>query len=193
MDQQCFSIADATRYGFGSGLFWDLPSTHTYQMQQPVPSVNADLTTSFLNAIIPNVPTLSRAEMEAIQLSRARRMAKRTRTETACRPCKAKKMRCNDSLPCARCVESDTRDQCVRGGDGRKKPLRESDSRNKLVKDSDSRDKLVQGQACHEAESRVTALELSFPELSPAISSTSTSNLRSYHIGWQESLQVRFV
>ena len=40
-------------------------------------------------------------------LMRARRMATRSRTEKACRPCKAKKSKCSDSRPCASCCKSD--------------------------------------------------------------------------------------
>ena len=47
-----------------------------------------------------------RAELEAMQLARARRMASRKRAETACMPCKAKKAKCSDFRPCARCLKS---------------------------------------------------------------------------------------
>jgi hypothetical protein len=48
---------------------------------------------------------LSRKE-EAKQLIRAQRLAKRTRASAACLPCKAKKAKCNDYRPCARCQRS---------------------------------------------------------------------------------------
>ena len=41
-----------------------------------------------------------------VLLARARRMATRKRAETACLPCKAKKTKCNDYRPCARCLSS---------------------------------------------------------------------------------------
>ena len=47
-------------------------------------------------------------------LARARRMANRTRAETACLPCKAKKAKCNDYRPCKRCLDSG-RDLCIDG------------------------------------------------------------------------------
>jgi hypothetical protein len=45
-------------------------------------------------------------EDEAKQLIRAQRLAKRSRASAACLPCKAKKARCNDYRPCARCQRS---------------------------------------------------------------------------------------
>ena len=82
-------------------------------------SESDELTNSFLKAVIPDIPMLSRAEIDAIQLNRARRMAKRTRTEAACRPCKSKRARCSDARPCPRCVESYTEAECVNAGGGR--------------------------------------------------------------------------
>ena len=67
----------------------------------------------FLNSILNEKPTLSRAEMDAIQLNRARRMAKRKRAEIACQPCKFKKARCNDSRPCRRCLHSNVPEDCT--------------------------------------------------------------------------------
>ena len=52
------------------------------------------------------IPMLSRAQVDAIQLARARRMASRKRSETACIPCKTKKAKCSDYRPCARCQNS---------------------------------------------------------------------------------------
>ena len=39
----------------------------------------------------------------ALDLTKARRMAKRRRTEAACLPCRVNKSKCNDYRPCARC------------------------------------------------------------------------------------------
>jgi hypothetical protein len=61
-----------------------------------------------------------------MQLSRARRMAKRTRTETACLPCRTKRARCSDVRPCPRCLESDPPDECISTEDGRKKVKQQS-------------------------------------------------------------------
>jgi hypothetical protein len=49
---------------------------------------------------------------DALILMRARRLAKRTRALAACGPCKAKKMKCSDYRPCARCKGSD-RELCI--------------------------------------------------------------------------------
>ena len=49
---------------------------------------------------------LSREEEDAKQLIRAQRLAKRSRASAACLPCKAKKAKCNDYRPCARCQRS---------------------------------------------------------------------------------------
>ncbi len=49
---------------------------------------------------------LWREEDDAKQLIRAQRMAKRSRAFAACLPCKAKKAKCNDYRPCARCQRS---------------------------------------------------------------------------------------
>jgi hypothetical protein len=46
------------------------------------------------------------AESEEKQLIRAQRLAKRTRASAACLPCKAKKIKCSDYRPCARCRTS---------------------------------------------------------------------------------------
>ena len=46
---------------------------------------------------------LSRTQSDYAQLVKARRMATRQRAATACLPCKAKKAKCNDYRPCARC------------------------------------------------------------------------------------------
>ena len=46
---------------------------------------------------------LSRTQSDYAQLMKARRMATRQRAATACLPCKAKKAKCNDYRPCARC------------------------------------------------------------------------------------------
>ncbi len=43
---------------------------------------------------------------EERQFIRAQRLAKRTRAASACLPCKAKKARCSDYRPCARCKSS---------------------------------------------------------------------------------------
>jgi hypothetical protein len=51
------------------------------------------------------------AESEEKQLIRAQRLAKRTRASAACLPCKAKKVKCNDYRPCARCRTSP--DVCI--------------------------------------------------------------------------------
>ena len=40
------------------------------------------------------------------KLMKARRMATRRRAEAACLPCKARKVRCSDFRPCARCASS---------------------------------------------------------------------------------------
>ncbi len=56
---------------------------------------------------------MSREEEEAKLLIRAQRMAKRTRALAACLPCKAKKSKCNDYRPCARC--KDNVDLCIDG------------------------------------------------------------------------------
>ena len=45
----------------------------------------------------------SHVEEEYKKLLKARRMAKRTRTNAACIPCKERKVKCNDSRPCSRC------------------------------------------------------------------------------------------
>ena len=45
----------------------------------------------------------AKALEEARQLLRAQRLAKRTRAGAACLPCRAKKARCSDYRPCARC------------------------------------------------------------------------------------------
>jgi hypothetical protein len=103
-----------------------LPPSNTLQFNNALSPSSNDLTASFLNAIIPDVPTISRAEMEAMQLSRARRMAKRTRTETACLPCRIKRARCSDVRPCPRCLESDPPDECISTDDGRKKVKQQS-------------------------------------------------------------------
>ena len=60
--------------------------------------------------------------------AQARRMATRKRSETACMPCKAKKAKCNDYRPCARCLNS-VRDlgQCI-DQTGRRKSSQESRS-----------------------------------------------------------------
>ena len=49
--------------------------------------------------------SLSRNQLEYVQLMRARRMATRRRAEAACPPCKSKKARCSDFRPCARCSQ----------------------------------------------------------------------------------------
>ena len=48
---------------------------------------------------------------EERMLLRAQRLAKRTRAAAACLPCKAKKARCSDYRPCARCKRNTT-DAC---------------------------------------------------------------------------------
>ena len=53
--------------------------------------------------------------MDAIQLNRARRMAKRNRSETACQSCKIKKARCSDFQPCRRCTELNMSKECIKG------------------------------------------------------------------------------
>jgi hypothetical protein len=45
----------------------------------------------------------TKAQEEYRRLLKARRMATRSRTEAACRPCKARKIKCSDFRPCARC------------------------------------------------------------------------------------------
>jgi hypothetical protein len=45
----------------------------------------------------------SRVQEEYRRLLKARRMVTRSRSETACRPCKARKSKCSDFRPCARC------------------------------------------------------------------------------------------
>ncbi len=44
-----------------------------------------------------------RPTVDSALLLRARRLAKRSRAETACQLCKASKLRCSDYRPCARC------------------------------------------------------------------------------------------
>jgi hypothetical protein len=48
-------------------------------------------------------------------LARARRIAKRRRSEKACLPCKSKKAKCSDYRPCMRCKESNGQDACTDG------------------------------------------------------------------------------
>ena len=48
----------------------------------------------------------SRTQSDYAQLMKARRMATRRRAEAACLPCKARKVRCSDFRPCARCASS---------------------------------------------------------------------------------------
>ena len=50
--------------------------------------------------------------IDAVLLSRARRMAKRNRAEQACRPCKEKKAKCSDFRPCSRCMKTNP-DACL--------------------------------------------------------------------------------
>ena len=71
-------------------------------------------TTTFLNYFMHENPVLSRAERDEIQLNRARRMAKRTRAEIACQPCKIKKARCSDVRPCNRCLNSKLPENCLK-------------------------------------------------------------------------------
>ena len=55
---------------------------------------------------------LSRTQSDYAQLMKARRMATRQRAEAACLPCKAKKAKCSDYRPCARCSQSG-HDKCM--------------------------------------------------------------------------------
>jgi hypothetical protein len=56
----------------------------------------------------------SRDDDDAKQLIRAQRLAKRIRASAACLPCKAKKAKCNDYRPCARCQKSPgLEDMCI--------------------------------------------------------------------------------
>jgi hypothetical protein len=56
----------------------------------------------------------SREEDDAKQLIRAQRLAKRIRASAACLPCKAKKAKCNDYRPCARCQKNPgLEDMCI--------------------------------------------------------------------------------
>jgi hypothetical protein len=48
----------------------------------------------------------SRGPVDSRLLMRARRLAKRSRAETACLSCKMKKIRCDDRRPCSRCLVS---------------------------------------------------------------------------------------
>ena len=64
-------------------------------------------------AALASMPSKSARELEEErQFVRAQRLAKRTRAATACVPCKAKKARCSDYRPCARCKRSTT-ELCV--------------------------------------------------------------------------------
>ena len=58
-----------------------------------------------LDAAIRCGMSLLRAE-DDVMLSRARRMAKRRRTEAACDRCKKQKTKCSDYRPCLRCKSS---------------------------------------------------------------------------------------
>ena len=49
---------------------------------------------------------LTRTQSDYAKLMKARRMATRQRAEAACLPCKAKKAKCSDFRPCARCSQS---------------------------------------------------------------------------------------
>ena len=94
----------------GVGIAPSYNSSHTYS------HATNEKTISFLNAVLFESPTVSRAQMDAIELNRARRMAKRTRTEAACQPCKIKKARCSDTQPCHRCIKSEMPAVCVNVG-----------------------------------------------------------------------------
>ena len=61
-------------------------------------------------------------------LARARRLAARRRAEAACLPCKAKKAKCNDYRPCARCSNSGNRELCT----DRISPVRSNQHRRSL-------------------------------------------------------------
>jgi hypothetical protein len=52
---------------------------------------------------------MSLSTADSALLLRARRLAKRSRAETACFLCKGSKSRCNDYRPCARCKKSGAR------------------------------------------------------------------------------------
>ena len=69
---------------------------------------------------------LTREQMDAAMLARVRRMVNRTRTGTACFPCKAKKTKCNDYRPCNKCLISgqSATGQCLNNSlsDGRSSP-----------------------------------------------------------------------
>ncbi len=50
-----------------------------------------------------SLPRFSMEYVIALDVYKARRMAKRRRTEAACLPCRKRKSKCNDYRPCAGC------------------------------------------------------------------------------------------
>jgi hypothetical protein len=84
-------------------------SIDIHDSQFPVRSIDW---LSSLDVLAPDIAVKSRAEIDIAMLNRARRMATRTRAETACQPCKAKKARCSDYRPCRRCLESGAPEDC---------------------------------------------------------------------------------